>query len=63
MKEKLNQYISLKEQAMFTNKRNRQLKYGYRDNIRDEIIRPKTTSNFFSTRKTDKSRKEVRTSN
>lgn len=62
MKEKLSEYINLKEQAMFTSKRNRQLKYGYRDNIRDQIIRPKTTSNFFSSRKQAKHRREVKSS-
>ncbi|CAI2373847.1 unnamed protein product [Moneuplotes crassus] len=62
MKEKLSQYIDLKQQAMFVNKRNRQLKYGYRDNIRDQIIRPKTTNNFFSNRKIQEDRKGVSTS-
>ncbi|CAI2374110.1 unnamed protein product [Moneuplotes crassus] len=62
MKEKLSQYLNLKEQAMFVNKRNRQLKYGYRDNIRDQIIRPKTTNNFFSSRKPQKTRDGLKTS-
>lgn len=63
MREKLSKYINLKEQAMFLNKRNRQLKYGYRDNIRDTILRPKTTSNFFRSRVEDSKRKELKTSN
>lgn len=50
LKQSISKYKNLKEQAMFVNKRNRQLKFGYRDKVRDVIIRPKTSSNFFSSR-------------
>jgi hypothetical protein len=51
LKENLTKYNSLKEQAMFVNRRNRQLKFGYRDKVRDVIIRPKTSKQFFTNRR------------
>ena len=48
LRENFKRYMNLKEKCMFTNKRNRQLKYGYRDKIRDVIIRPQTTTFFKS---------------
>lgn len=61
LRDNLNKYVSLKEKAMFVNKRNRQLKFGYQDNIRDVIIRPHTsTNNFFSSRKKDSKKEEAR---
>lgn len=61
LRNNLNKYVSLKEKAMFVNKRNRQLKFGYRDNIRDVIIRPHTSANnFFSSRKNEAKKGEAR---
>ena len=45
LRESFKTYMNLKEKSMFANKRNRQLKYGYRDKVRDVIIRPQTTIN------------------
>lgn len=60
LRESINKYVNLKEKCMFVNKRQRQLKIGYRDKIRDVIIRPKTShTNFFSSRKNEPSLKET----
>jgi hypothetical protein len=60
LKESINKYVNLKEKCMFVNKRQRQLKIGYRDKIRDMIIRPKTSHiNFFSSRKNEPPQKET----
>lgn len=49
---------------MFINKRNRQLKFGYRDKIRDVVIRPKTSTNtFFSSRMKQSNNKGMKRNN
>lgn len=59
LKDNFAKYVELKQTSMFLNKRNRQLKLGYRDKIRDVIIRPKTSASDFFTSTTQNPRRKT----